>query len=317
MCKTTNQWYSGCHLIAVALFVTMASLASAESPSPEIHLDPLTIEGPPYSVWVSTQTECCPKVVELRVRKEGWDEERTLEMSGRIQTLQKLQPVIEPRLLVVGELRYGGTNLWIANLETLEQEAEIWNYGYGVSPSGRFLAYQTHYPRMALPNARRSIFLLYDLSLPPEDNRPGPPSDWPEPNLGTPIFPEENVEEGSWSIFESELSYGLVSPFLWSKDERVLVFLVGGGVEPDDRGNFIVRLGLTADGMVEAIRQERLSLENVDAPLRTVTEERLREEPLLLFTETLKWSEERGKDWVVAEPSAGSQLGPRIWIRIP
>ena len=317
----TSRLRRGPYLAVLGLVLATATGGRAAPGSPGAEpLDPLAIEGPPYSVWVGNQTECCPKIVELRVKKEGWEEERALEMTGRTQTLQKLQPVIEPRLLVVGTLRYGGTNLWIANLETLEQEAEIWNYGYGLSPSGRFLVYQTHYPPHGLPGGRRSIFLLYDLSLPPEENRPGPLSDWPEPNLGTPIFPKENVERRSWSILESQRSYGLTSPFLWSQDEATITFLTGGSLEDmNDRRGYIVRVDLSPDGQVREVRQEQLSLENLDLPYRTRSLEHIeRNRPMFVNLDSIAWAKDHGDGrWVVGTTPSGDELGSKVWIRVP
>ncbi len=280
------------------------------------------IEDPPYSVRVGNQSECCPKVLELRVEKTGWDKEKTLEMTGRMQNLEKLRPVVKPRLLVVGTLRYGGTNLWIANLETLIQEAEVWTYGYGVSPSGRWLAYQTHYPRLGVPlDTRRSIVLLYDLSLPPDGNAHGPLSGRPEgeSNPGTPIFPRENAERRSWRIMEATDEYDVSSPFLWSDDEKVLVFVAMKFDEnPDHRKSFVVRVDLTEAGTVSSFLQQPLTLDNLDARRATAPLSKLAESPILVNLETLSWEEGEEGKWVVGQPALpGDPLGTKVWIRVP
>ena len=300
-------------ILGLLIFVVAPNLPAAEDAGP------LSIEGPPYRVWVSHQTECCPKQVELRVREDGSEEDRSLELTGRMQKLQELRPVIDPRVLLIGDLRYGGTNLWIVNLETLRHETEIWTYGHGISPSGRYLAYQTHYPGMALPADRRSIFLLYDLSMPPEKNRSGPAGDQGDRTLGTPIFPEKNAAEPSWSTAGVERSYSLSSPFLWSDDERVLVFLVvGRPTGTDERQGFVVRVELTPEGRVREVSSELLTRENVEAPYETASSEEPAHPHLLVTLDTLEWSKERGEGWVVGETALpGDTLGSKVWIRLP
>lgn len=316
--KKELQSVSSLCLLLAALVTTPSTLGAAGG-SVDERVDPLTLEGPPYWVRVPHQTECCPKTIELRVREEGSRGESSLALSGRMERLQELRPVTPPRLLLVGDLRYGGTNLWVVNLETLKQEAEIWTYGYGLSPSRRYLAYQTHYPPRALPGGRRSIFLLYDLSLPPEKNRPGPPSEWPEPNLGTPIFPEEHASKPSWDVREAKRLYSLSSPFLWSEDERELVFVVVGlPPEGEERSSSIVRVTLGPDGQVRDVVTEALSSENLEAPGSRITLDDRREPHLVVTLDTLEWADEKGKGWLVGETALpGDELGSKVWIRLP
>lgn len=280
----------------------------------------LSVEGPRFSATVRRNTECCPKTLVLTVQKDQ-EESAAMSMEGRLQTLTGLQLVGQHRLLVTGELRYGGTGLWIADLETLSQETEIWTYGYSVSPSGRRLVYQTHYPRMVPPEGRRSIFLLYDLTRPPAGNRPGSRSDWPEPNLGTPIFPEENVEQRSWDIHAAERRYSLISPFLWSKDEMTVLFLVAEHGEVGTlktRGSHIVRVDLSEQAEVIDVRREPLTLENLHLPQATVPHVELEDRELVVHLESLDWAEELGPAWVVGQTALpGTELGSKVWIRIP
>lgn len=269
------------------------------------------------SARVIEETTCCPKSVTVTVEEGGI--ERALRLTGRVKELKGLALVGDRRLLLAGELPRGGTNLLIGNLVNLQQEAEIWTYGYGISPSGRWLAFQTHYPRMALPEARRSIFLLYDLTKPPTGNRSGPETEWPEPNLGQLLFPEENVELETWSIFTAERAFGLNSPFLWSETENRLVFLVG--TRPDPYGwpiCYVVNIHLSDRGRVEAIRRRKLTEEKMEMPFKTTTDA-LREEerPLCLIAHTLEWAEEGMYERIVAEPGTGSDLGRKVWIEVP
>ena len=282
--------------------------------------EPLSVETPWYAAWVQAETSCCPKSLKLGVQKDDAGETVLLELTGRMEEIEELQPVAEQRLLLVGELRYGGTSLWIANVESLEQEAEIWTYGYGLSPSKRFLVYETHYPRLALPvESRRSIVLLYDLTRSPAQNRSGAPADWPEPNLGAPVFPKENVERRSWRVLEAEHEYSVTSPFLWSHDETMLVFLAMRFDENHaNRQSLIVRVDLTREGNVSGILQEPVSLENLDPRQATVPLAKLSESPILVNLDSLSWVEGEEGSWATGETSLpGDQLGTKVRIRVP
>lgn len=305
-------------LLTASLLSLSVPLASAEVPGTTP--DPPSLQGPPAWVQVSSQTECCPKGVVLKVQTEENPTERSIELAGRMQRLREIRLVFPPRVLLVGDLRYGGTNLWIANLEALKQEAEIWSYGYGISPSKRYLAYRSHYPPMALPDARRSIFLLYDLSLAPDENRSGPRSDLPAPKLGAPIFPQENVHEDSWSIYESDQEYSLNSPFLWSEDEQKIAFIAASDLQPTIGPTcYVVRIDLTEDGRVRNVAQAKLTSRNVESPHRSasVLETAEKEKPLCLVAEELSWAEEGKYDRIVANPGQASSLGPKIFITVP
>lgn len=282
------------------------------------HPKTLEAENERFQVALQQRTECCPATVELRVTdKRHGGLEKPLFFSGRIQAIHGLTVVGGHRVLLQGELPTGGNLLVIGDLETLEQEEAIPAYGFSVSPSARFLVYATRYPPAVAGEARRSIYLLYDLSRPPDANRVGEPSEWPVPNAGRPVFPEANVEKQSWSIFEAPRNV-LQSPFLWSPDEQLLVFLASEGTDPYKPATcYAVRIRLDGDGRVLSIRKHQLDQETVDLSGRTVSLEKLLEKPLCFGALEIRWPEDGTFDKLIATVDPAFQLGHRVEIQLP
>lgn len=140
--------------------------------------------------------------------------------------------------VAVGRLPRGGYSLAVIDLAASRLRDEIWCYDYTLSPSGRLLLLQSHYPKMALPATRRSILLLYRLQLPPEANRaPGAGAPTRE-NAGVPVYPAVNREAGSYDVtLDQEHRY--LGPKLWLPEEAGVVFL---DFRVADKENFLVRL---------------------------------------------------------------------------
>ncbi len=167
---------------------------------------------------------CCPATLAFRVTDKASGGVRELALTARVETLRDFFFSYGSKLVVEGELRYGGSNLLIADLETGSLEDKVWNYGHAFSPSGRFLIYLTHYPRMIVPEARRSIVMLYDLAMSPADNRFRVDPRDRQKGIGMPVFPAANAERMSFDVsLAGERMY--VSPFLWAKDERAVLFI--------------------------------------------------------------------------------------------
>ena len=215
---------------------------------------------PSHSVELVEDSPCCPKQMVVEVEGAG-DEARPrqLRLSARIDDVERLVPVVGDRLLVAGTMRYGGEAIVLADLREMKQEQVLWTHGWTLSPSTRFLVYRTHHPRMVPPGGRRSILLLWDLTKPPSENIPGEAEEWPTPNLGRVIFPEENLERGSYDVRIAP-DWGLSSEFLWSEDGRRLVFLATEFLDEqmEERECSIVRIDLADDGSVTALEREPL-----------------------------------------------------------
>lgn len=184
-----------------------------------------TIEDPRYLVEQLPPTApCCPATLAFRVTDKAAGGVRELALSARVETVRDFFFGYGSKLVIEGELRYGGSILLIADLETGGLEDKIWNYGHAFSPSGRFLVYLSHYPRMIVPEARRSIVMLYDLAISPADNRFGVDPRDPQRGIGLPVFPAANAERMSFDVsLAGDRMY--VSPFLWAEDERAFLFI--------------------------------------------------------------------------------------------
>lgn len=282
---------------------------------PDQALQELVAESESARAWVTGTTPCCPRVVDLQVvRDKAEGVVRPLQVTGRLQRLTGLDLLVDQRLLVRGELPWGGDVLVVGNARTSEQEETIEAYGFGLSPDRRLLVYQTHYPRMVPPAARRSIFLLYDFSKSPQANWIGDGrQEWPHPNVGRPVFPEENVVRQSGDVFLGG-SYHVASPFLWSPSSDAIVFLAQLNHEETAEECFLVRIDLTGQGRVEQIRKRPLLDALVDPGFRKTMEEELGEAPFCFGAEHLRWVEETGLRKVVASPYLAFSLPSEIAI---
>jgi hypothetical protein len=274
-----------------------------------------------FSSELVEETPCCPKEVVLSVTTVGapGNPPRLLRLSERIENIIELIPVVDDRVLVAGSMRYGGEAIIVANLREAVQEQGIWTYGWAVSPSRRFLVYRTHYPRMMPPEGRRSILLLWDLSKPPAENMKGEAREFPTPNLGRVLFPEVNVERGSFDVSLAP-DWGLNSPFLWSKDSRRLVFLASYWLDPrrEARECSIVRIDLSPDGGVESIERALLRPDRITFRGRPRYDRLAPNESVCFYTEKLKWDEGEPVRVVAGlDPLAASELGSTLVIDVP
>lgn len=102
--------------------------------------------------------------------------------------------------VAVGTLPRGGYSLAIIDLQAAKLQDESWCYGYSLSPHGRYLLIRTHYPKMGLPDHRRSILLLYDLQATARQNRPSGVEDFNHDNAGLPVHPAKNRELQSYDL---------------------------------------------------------------------------------------------------------------------
>lgn len=180
------------------------------------------LESERYQVSLVEDGECCPRQMRFAVSDRSAGTTIELHVSGRIQALRGLH-LYGDRLVVEGELPWGGTNLLIANLRSGQQEERIWTYDFALSASGRFLVYRTHYPRAVAPPGRRSILLVYDLARSPEENRDGEREDYPCANQGLPVFPEKNAFQRDYCIAGADDRIW-ASPPSWSPDEERIAF---------------------------------------------------------------------------------------------
>jgi len=164
---------------------------------------------------------------------------REIHLEARVDKLVKFSLYKKRTLIIEGELRHGGDIIILSDVLRGEWEHVFWAYGYAFSPSGRFLAYRSHYPRLG--TLRKSIVLAYDLEKSPEGNMENiVPDKRFRRSIGTPIFPEENAFSRSL-ILDAEHPDVFVSKFTWSADDRLVAFM---HVRRDDAGKHLGRMGV-------------------------------------------------------------------------
>lgn len=177
-----------------------------------------------YRVILTEDTAtCCPRNLVFNAENLDTGEKRELSFSARVEELSEFQIVADSQLLVTGRLRYGGDILLLGDLQTGKPKDTIWAYGWDLSPSGEYVIYNSHYPRLG--PEKKSLVLLYDLSASAEENRLEGWSDAYFSNgPGRPVYPPLNALRASYalSLAERRLS---VSPFVWAEDERTILFL--------------------------------------------------------------------------------------------
>ncbi|MDA2938196.1 hypothetical protein MYX75_08045 [Acidobacteria bacterium AH-259-A15] len=183
-------------------------------------------ESVSFRIAETRAASCCPgeKEIVLRVHQKQGDQGQEVVVEGRFASVEEVMVVPGEKLLVMGQLPRGGNIISVVDSSANRQETTIWNYGHSLSPSGRYLLYQTWYPRMVAPEARRSILVLYDLSKTLEANRLNPRDFTFQETPGFPVYPDANLAQQSYNILLEELHLTL-SPLLWSSDDGRIVFI--------------------------------------------------------------------------------------------
>jgi len=205
----------------------------------------------------------------------------------------------------------------LVDLEEATLIDKICGYRPSVSPSGRFCVYDMWYPPHGVRGVS-TVVLVYDTKRRPDENRLGRHS-WPA-FVGIPIYPERNVREKKYLFWEQqfwseEQCYFLSSPFLWSEDERNVVFLCDHGGR-----TYIVRVDLS-----EGIEKPRIFERVIQVREEFVKPEYLgefragllRNERFarVLHAEGLEWD---GPDHVIVKVSGALyHLKERIRLQVP
>ncbi len=268
-----------------------------------------SLETQRYEVRFLEATECCPSRLRFEVEKKARPRvPRELVLEARVQDYHGIMITAESKLLIAGRLRYGGWIFLVVDLEKVEPHDELWSYGFKFSPSKRYLAYRTHYPPHGLPISRRSIVVVYDFALSKAENHIGKSDDRTTGAHGFPVFPEKNVEEVSYlNILED--AHGYLSPFLWSDDEKMVVF-----VEIFSEKYFLVAIDLANGLRSPKIRRRPLRVEDFLTPEAAArfSKEDL-EEQRLLFCE-VAWKD---ADTVTLTPYPDFDLREKVDVHLP
>lgn len=166
---------------------------------------------------------CCPRNLVFAAENLDTGEKRELSFSARMEELADFRIIAEDQLLVTGRLRYGGDILLLGDLQSGQPKDTIWAYGWDLSPSGKYVIYNSHYPRLG--PEKKSLVLLYDLSASAEENRLKGWSDTYFSNgPGRPVYPPLNALRSSYALSLADRRIS-VSPFVWTEDEQAILFL--------------------------------------------------------------------------------------------
>ncbi len=232
------------------------------------------------------------------------------------------------RGLLIGELPGSGGNMTIININEGKVQDNIWAYGCSISPSKRFLVYKTWHPRLGPMNLRKSIVLIYDITGTQASNRFPTVTEYSYRNAGLPIFPEANayfaasdpnsLGDGTIDLKAYDVNlddeYGVLSPFLWSDDEKQLVFFV---FNRDEQTNHLVQIDLSNGVENPAIFRKFI---DVNALIKwdimlDVTKKELEKRPCRFGVKSLQWAKDKNR--IIVHPYPQYWLNKEIIFTLP
>lgn len=299
--KQTDGFCSATKARALRALACLALLpTSAPAGAQGRQLDPLcALETPRFRVELIKEGRCCPNPLELLYEDRQTGEQRSLRLDARIARSAAMRLVDDTRLLITGRLVPGASSHLAVDLAAGVLQDEILTFDFRLSPSKRRMVYLRYVEPDAPPEARRPILLLYDFTLSATENRAGLPATLDATNAGLPIFPEANAESGSYDP-PPEGSHRVLSPFLWSADERRILFVAALG----GRG-FLVAVDLPTE--TEGVRIARHPIELHDLLARQAPAERL---PYV----SLRWKD---SDTVELEAVLDGAVGEAVAMAVP
>jgi len=208
----------------------------------------------------------------------------------------------------------GGFAIIPIDLRAGETRGSVWAYRHAVSPSGRYLIYESWFPPHGLPEFKRGIILVKELrdSHPVSSNGTARDPFFPPAPSGKPVFPEANLYEASYDP-HLEGDYGCISPFLWSDDETRVVFVV---FNQEAWGNYLVSidLALGLEGVV--VKRKLLEIQDLAKPGVSLEDvrDRFTDRPFVFAIRQISWGEP-GK--VILKPYQWYWLPDEIVMGIP
>lgn len=140
----------------------------------------------------------------------------------RTRTVRDVVFVGTSHLLVLGTLGSGGDILTVVDAESGKVADTFWGYGATVSPDKRTVAYEFRIPP-AIGQTRLSPGLLaYDLTSPPQTNRPQGEANVSETERGIVVYPETHrVAQRPFLLLDTaEDSREYVSPIAWHSNSK-------------------------------------------------------------------------------------------------
>lgn len=263
-------------------------------------------------------------MIKIETKKDG-----SVKEFVHRETLCKIDKVefcIADKALLIGKLPYRGDSIIVLDTKIGKVQDTIRAYGYSISPSKRFLVYKTWYPRLGPIHLRKSILLLYDLGKPQAANRYPCISKYSYRNAGFPIFPEANAyftvfdpncldSRSNLKPYDVNLDdeYYVTSPFLWSDDEKQLVFFV---FNRNEQRNYLVQIDFNNGIVNPAIFRNSINMDDLikwDIIL-DITKKELAKRPYKFRVKSLHW---RDKNKIVVEPYRQYWLDKELEIPLP
>ncbi len=297
-------------LIFTSIFVIFIAVLSAAN-------NTLLIENSDYGITLKSEKESSihlgEKDLMFSIVKKETGKTKEITITGRFKMIKELHIAENNKLLAIGELPRGGDAISIVDLSKYGVQDTIWAYGYALSPSKRFIAFLSHYPPYGLPEFKRSILLIYDLSKSSAENR------LPSLNIlsadadkfvGIPAFPDVNVEEQSYDI-NLDTKHNFTSPLLWSEDETKLVF-----TEYYNNQNLVVSIDIKGGIERPIIRREQINMKKLIKweKLLDITKKEIESRPYMLSSRSLRWKD---RDKIIIEPSPEYYLDKEIELQLP
>ncbi len=228
------------------------------------------------------------KEVKIEIQSKIDQKIYQIKYQNAFQDLFRAEMVDQNLLLVFGNLPRDGGCITICDIQKEKWIETLRCHKYDFSPSRNYLIYETWYPRLAPPDARKSILMLYDFKR-CEENKPiiNTLSDFPPLAIGWPIFPEEPaaLQSSDISLFSE---YSILSPFLWSTGEREFIVVIYDETVSE---NFIVRIDLN-----DGIDHPRIKRKPIDVDslihwdrMRDSTRNEFMKRPFRFFVQEMKW----------------------------
>ncbi len=218
----------------------------------------------------------------------------TVKAEPLVELLFDVQVVAESKLLLrtFRKLHYLKEINSLYDLRTGKKMGGWLGLESSLSPSGRYLANITTYPRLDPSPYCRSILLICDFEKDIAEYTPGYVEKLPhsETMCGVPAFPERNAYERSYDILLDD-EYLIQTDLLWSKDEKTLVFFA---TNVNEREFYLVRVDIANGVDHPQIAKKRI---DVDAyidynKVPSVLVEDIKKRLPCLYNDRLWWSGE-------------------------
>ncbi|MDE0299075.1 MAG: hypothetical protein OXN17_10615 [Candidatus Poribacteria bacterium] len=244
LCLTVYPAYA-----QLPVVVNTSSVANSEYEVNLVNQTPVDPENPePYWEFeFEIRSKARGKISHITIGKPS-------TVSTRIKSITNLH-LFDGNLFIVEGKRRRARTISVVDLRDGKDVNHLWCYKQAPSPSKRFWVFQKFF---TYGSPTTSVVLCYDMKKLPRENLT------PEGQL-TPIYPGECVAAGSHYVRElwdvtpgpdgKSISavlkrrphpwyHGVTSPFLWSHDERQVVFLCVHLIQGHDRTH-IVRVDLS------------------------------------------------------------------------